>query len=213
MVKAIKVTKFIIVVNFVVMILSAHLFAQTNNTFNKSLPNGNRIFARDYTITEFRSRPANVNQGIPAEKLFERQEWKLRSYELWLQTPNNQEQELFWTFQEEYEINPKVKTYLMFGLTFRDVYHSKSESYVLYKTAFGLIVATVENRKNINRTNPPSTFLERDYGFRPIFNARFKPGKKPVIEAEYLTYEYEADGSRKRKTWTWKLSNKKWKKI
>lgn len=195
--------KLLAAAQLIIFCVGLNIFAQTGNSFSKSFSNGYRIFSEDYTITEFRSRPAADNPGIAAEKLFERRELKIRTYELWLQTENTRKPEIFWTFRQEVEAGKNNQLNQLSDFTLEDVYFSKSEGYVLYKTAIGLVVAKVTNEKYFGWTTYPATILERSYGFRPIFKAKFKKATKPVIEAEYLS---EDD----RKIWRWELKRGKW---
>lgn len=210
----IKISNLKLIIFALLILISFYLniLAQPDNSFNKTFSNGSRIYSQNYTITEFKSRPANVNEGVPIEKLFERQEWKLRFYELWLQPPDNRKPELFWVITDEYEVTQRRGKENIFSFVIDDVYLSDAESYVLYKTGLGLVVAKVAYLENIGWTTYPVTLLERDYGFRPIFSARFKKGKKPIIEAEYLSDKTDESG-RAKKSWTWKLKNDKWIKV
>ncbi len=187
--------------------------AQSDSPFSKPFSDGSRIFSQDYVITEFRSRPVNANGGIPEEKLFERQEWKLRNYELWLGRRDNLKPELFWLMEDNYEITQRMKSLSLFSFVLNDVYFSERESCVLYKTGIGLVVAKVGRKGESGWIKYPATMLERDFGFSPIFDARFKKESNLEIEAEYLSSkvsEVDDEGRVRRKIWTWKLKRNKW---
>ena len=179
--------------------------AQGRAIYDKTFPDGTRVSVTRRAITEFKTRPAAANPGVPAEELFADQEWRHVAYTASLKTAGGKEERPVWQEWVEYRVAPK---YSIGSAELRvvDTLLGGDSFYVLYSDAAFYTVGGAQKNADGNWIRIPPLRLARQPDAWPIISAKVLDGNRPRIVLEYIGPDS------KRLTWRWTLADGKWRR-
>lgn len=184
--------------------------AQEGAPFSKTLPGGLRLQLRTQTVTEFRSRPPEANPGVPAEELFQNQEWRLTSRSLFLSGAGGDNETLLWRHTSSHSAKELQQYPDLNYVAVQDVWLGDRTAHVLYRVVDTYIVDYLrKDDYGVWIPASPPAVLARSYEFQPIFKAGFSPASKPQIVIEYRAGGKQAG---KIRPWRWDFDGTRWRK-
>lgn len=174
--------------------------AQDTRTFNKTSPDGSRVYLRESSWIERRVRTSGEGPqgGAASEK-----ELRVEAYTLWLTRPGMTEDVMIWKNEVVSDITEGSPRFLV-----SDVLLKGDRAYVLSQVRGVYAVDNVKRDIDGVWFKSSTTNLARHMEFQPIFKAQFLPKSKPQIVIEYKASGGKDDGQIRK--WLWSLNGECW---
>ncbi len=197
---SLRCVKKILAVSAILIGLVWQVTAQTENILVKDLPNNSKVYLKKYTVTEYRSRPRDVNKDVPESEIFDNQKWTLKRYILTMKNSQSGQESTLW----EYGLDLSDESKKFFeGFNIEDVQIGDKIGYILFRTYSNIYVIRLV-KKNESWRSADSQELAKSYETQPILESKFE-ADKPEINIKYYT------NKQKYGLWKWKLKNNRWR--